>query len=59
MSPAPERIIEALKRIVEPGSSRDLIRNDMVRDLHIAENTVGLTVMVSDPGSAFAKELPD
>ncbi len=30
----------------------------MVRDLHIAENTVGLTVMVSDPGSAFAKELP-
>lgn len=58
MSITPEKVVEALRRITDPDSRRDLIKNDMIRDLHIAEGFVGFTVMVSDPGSEFARELP-
>ncbi len=54
---APETVINALRRITDPETGRDLIRNDMVRDLHIDEGIVGLTVIVADPGSSFAKDL--
>lgn len=59
MSVQPASVIEALKRIIVPENNRDLVRNDMVRDLHVEDKTVRLTVMVSDPGSEFAKGLPE
>ena len=55
---APEMVIDALRRIKDPDSTLDLIRNDMIRDLQLSEDAVAFTVIVSDPGSTFAKELP-
>ncbi len=59
MSLTPEIVIDALRRISDPASNRDLIRNDMIRGLHVAEGLATFTVIVSDPDSPFAKSLPD
>ncbi|MEZ4699618.1 MAG: Mrp/NBP35 family ATP-binding protein [Rhodothermales bacterium] len=56
MAPDPQRIIRALRTLVEPDSGRDIVRNDRVRDLQIGENRVTLTLVLPDPGSAFGRD---
>ncbi len=55
----PKIIIQALQGITDPDSGRSLVNNDMIRDLHVAGETVGFTVLVGDPASDFAKKLPE
>lgn len=59
MAIAPEKVIEALRRISDPESKRDLVKNDMIRDLLVSDGFVGFTIMVSDPGSDFARNVAE
>ena len=52
----PAQVITSLKKIEEPGTGRDLLRNDRVRDLRIQDESVALTVVLSDPSSPFGRE---
>ena len=54
-----ENVVQALTRVVEPDSGKDLIRLNLVRDLKIEGNDVSFTVVVKDPTSDFAREVGD
>ncbi len=54
-----ENIVQALTRVVEPESGKDLIRLNMVRDLKVAGDQVSFTIVVKDPASDFAKQVDE
>ena len=59
MSLTPKTVIQALRTITDPSTGKNLVNNDMIRDLHVAGDSVHFTVLVTDPGDGFAKGLPD
>lgn len=54
-----ENVVQALTRIVEPESGKDLIRLNLVRSLKIEGNDVAFTLIVKDPESEFAGGVAD
>lgn len=54
MSVTPAQVVDVLRRIEDPTIQRDLIKNDMIRDLQVDKNLVTFTIMVSDPQTKFA-----
>jgi ATP-binding protein involved in chromosome partitioning len=53
-----EQVLEALAAVVEPTTSRDVVRLGMVRSLKVFGNRVSFTILLKAPGSPFAKEAP-
>ena len=42
-----EAVIDVLRTIADPETGLDVVRNDLVRDLHVSENAVRFTMVVS------------
>jgi len=53
----PEAVIQALRTVTEPVSGKNLVRLRRVRQLDVSADRVSFTVVVTDPGSAFASEV--
>lgn len=50
-------ILDALSKITEPDRGKDIVRLGLIRNLKTEENKVSFTVMLSAPGSEFAKNV--
>ncbi len=50
-------VLQALRRVVEPTSGKDIVRLGMVKGLQASGGAVAFTVVVADPSSPFAKEV--
>ncbi|MBO6576433.1 MAG: Mrp/NBP35 family ATP-binding protein [Rhodothermales bacterium] len=49
-----DRVLDALETVIEPDSGEHVLRRGMVRDLDVDDASVSLTLVLDDPGSAFA-----
>ncbi|MFO8099238.1 MAG: Mrp/NBP35 family ATP-binding protein [Salinibacter sp.] len=54
-----EAVVQALRKITHPEHEKDIIRLDMVKDLHVEDNHVRFTVVVKEPEGAFANQVQD
>lgn len=52
-----EQVLDALSTIIEPDHGRDIVRLGMVKGLSVEGSTISFTVILKNPGSAFAKEI--
>ena len=52
-----EVVIKALRTIVDPQSGRDILRDDLVRDLHIDIDTIRFSVVVSGEVPSHLKQV--
>ncbi len=59
MPVAREDVLDALRKIVHPDQNKDIIRLDMVKDLHVDDDHVSFTVVVKNPDSAFANQVQE
>ncbi|MFT4603765.1 MAG: ATP-binding protein involved in chromosome partitioning [Rhodothermales bacterium] len=51
-----DKVLDALETVVEPASGEHILRRGLVRDLVVEQGLVALTLVLDDPGSAFARE---
>jgi ATP-binding protein involved in chromosome partitioning len=49
-------VLDALETVIEPDSGEHILRRGLVRDLVVEPGLVALTLVLDDPGSAFAGE---
>ena len=54
-----EAILVALSRIIEPDLKKDIVELDLVRDVTVDENTVHVTVEVSNPAMHSRKRMEE
>ena len=59
MAASREQVLQALRKIHDPDRNKDIIRLDMVRNLTVEDDSVSLTVIVKEPGTAFAKQVAE
>ena len=54
-----EAILAALSRIIEPDLKKDIVELDLVRDVTVDENTIHVTVEVSNPAMHSRKRMEE
>lgn len=54
-----DQIIDALSTVVDPKTSKDIIRLGLIRDLNVSEAEVSFTIFLDDPLSPFANQARD
>lgn len=52
-------VLDALRRVVDPVSGKDLVRLGWIRALQVAEGSVRFTLWLDDPTHVFAAEAPE
>ncbi len=57
MDVSPELVVSALRKVINPDTQRDILRDDMVRDLHISDRKVRFTLITSTTPPDFADSL--
>lgn len=55
MIPDREKVLEALKYVVFPGKNKDIVSLQLVHDLILENNKVGLTILMPDMSSPYKK----
>ncbi len=58
-APSPDAVLDALRRIHEPGSGRDIVRLGLVRGLAVDADGARFTLMAPRPGTAFEQDAAD
>ncbi len=53
----PREVLSALRTVVDPATKKDMVRLGYVRELVVADGFVSFTIMLDDPGSAFAQSV--
>ncbi len=54
-----ERVLEALGTITEPDLKKDIVSLNLIEDLHVAENAVSVTVLISNPALHARKRMQE
>jgi len=54
-----EKVLEALRDVKDPEINRSLVELNMIRDIHIAGNTVSLTVVLTIAGCPLKAKIED
>ena len=57
MKPSPEIVINALRTVTDPATGRDILRNDLVRDLHIEDGVVRFSLVVAGTLPAYLENV--
>ncbi len=54
-----QQVLRALSKIEDPGRGKDIVRLDMVKELKVSEDAVAFTLVLKEPGTAFAKQVEE
>ena len=54
-----ERVLEALGTITEPDLKKDIVSLNLIEDLNVGENSVSLTVLISNPALHARKRMQE
>ena len=57
MKVSPEIIVNALRTVIDPDTKRDILRNDLVRDLHIEDGLIRFTIVVAGTVPSYLENI--
>ncbi len=57
MTPTPSVVLKALSTVIDPKRKKSIVRLDRIRSLSVSEQEIRFTVVLPDPGSAFARDV--
>ena len=57
MKASPEIVVNALRTVIDPATGRDIVRNDLVRDLHIDDDIVRFSIVIAGAIPAYLENV--